>query len=63
MMWHFSEYEVGTLFGIFPGGSRGDTSSSGGLDGTFSLACDSTRLGLFPINESDDEEPMLERGV
>ena len=58
-----SENDVVTLVGIFSGGSCGDTSSRGGLDGEFSFRSDLRRRGLCLISESDDEEARLERGV
>ena len=58
-----SEKDVGSLVGIFPGGSCEDTCSCGGLNGVLSLGRDLRRDGLCPVSESDDEEPRLERGV
>lgn len=59
----FSEFDVEILVGIFPGGSCGDTSSCGGLDGVVSFGSGLRQGGLCPISESDDDEPRLERGV
>ena len=59
----FSEHDIETLVGIFPEGCCRDASSSGGSEGIFSLGCELNRRGLVLINESDDEERRLDRGV